>query len=152
MPLSCLRRARQLLEIKTDNNWFFNSNLHRRITASYCFHWDLETKFNKLLQKKRAAKISAEAARGFVTAKAIAAAQAETELMASQASGWTGDQPMRKLQLPLPYYIDKQAKTRICKGKRKYAERLVGWVLSRWGHSSFRCPITKTNKRHSSLS
>ena len=60
---------------------------------------------------KRAAKRCAEVARSSVTAEAIAAAQAVTEIIASQASGGKGAQPVRTLQLLLLYYADKISKT-----------------------------------------
>ena len=48
-----------------------------------------------MLLEKRAAKRSTEDARYYVTAEAITAAQAETEIMALSASGCKGAQLMR---------------------------------------------------------
>ena len=57
--------------------------------------------------EKRSAKRSAGAARSSVSAETISTAQAETEIIASQASVKKGAQPIRTLQHPLLYYTDK---------------------------------------------
>ena len=74
--------ARQPLKIKTNNNWFLIQTVAKEkhvgfsqpATASH------ET-MKQIAAEKRAAKRSAESARSSVTAEAIAAAQAKTEIM-----------------------------------------------------------------------
>ena len=103
-----LHQAWQPLEIKTNNNRLLIQTMAKdkhvgssqpatASTGTVCFQVPVGPG-NKLLQKKGASKRSAEA-RSSVTAEAIAAARVETEIMASQASGWKGAQPIRTLQL-----------------------------------------------------